>query len=79
MFGKHISKTITLVFSERSDADYNDMKCFEQEEVYKIKSDVRILLDEIQAYLISASIMREKIIEGLNTPLEECLEDSDEK
>jgi len=33
--------------------DYNDMKCFEQEEVNKIKSDVRILLDEIQAYLDS--------------------------
>lgn len=54
LFGKHISKTITLMFSERSDADYNDMKCFEEEEVYKIKSDVRILLDEIKSYLDSS-------------------------
>jgi len=28
-------------------------------------------------YLVSVPTMREKIIEGLNTPLEECLEDSD--
>jgi len=54
LFGKHISKTITLVFSERSDADYNDIKYFEQEEVYKIKLDLRMLLDEIQAYLDSS-------------------------
>ncbi len=53
LFGRHISKIITLVFSERSDADYNDMKCFEQEDVDKIKSDVRMLLNEIQAYLDS--------------------------
>ncbi len=26
-------------------------------------------------YLVSVPTMREKIIEGLNTPLEECLED----
>ncbi len=51
IFGKHISKTITIVFSERSDADYNDLKCFEEEEVEKIKSDVRILIDEIHDYL----------------------------
>ncbi len=53
IFGKHISKTITIVFSERSDADYNDLKCFEQEEVDKIKSDVRMLIDEIRVYLDS--------------------------
>jgi len=29
-------------------------------------------------YLISVPTMREKIAEGLNTPLEDCLEDSDE-
>ena len=27
-------------------------------------------------YLVSVPTMREKIIEGLNTPLEECLEDN---
>jgi len=30
-------------------------------------------------YLVSVPTMREKIIEGLNTPLEECLKDSDEE
>lgn len=29
-------------------------------------------------YLYSVPSMREKIIEGLNTPLEECVEDADE-
>ncbi|MBS4030874.1 MAG: type II toxin-antitoxin system Phd/YefM family antitoxin [Clostridiales bacterium] len=29
-------------------------------------------------YLYSAPGMREKIVEGLNTPLEECVEDTDE-
>lgn len=28
-------------------------------------------------YLVSVPTMREKIIEGLNTPLEECMEDRD--
>ncbi len=28
-------------------------------------------------FLVSVPTMREKIIEGLNTPLEECLEDRD--
>lgn len=29
-------------------------------------------------YLCSVPTMREKIVEGLNTPLEECVEDTDE-
>jgi len=29
-------------------------------------------------YLSSIPTMRDKIIEGLNTPLDECLEDTDE-
>ncbi|MEW6662556.1 MAG: type II toxin-antitoxin system Phd/YefM family antitoxin [Bacillota bacterium] len=29
-------------------------------------------------YLCSVPTMREKIIQGLNTPLEECVEDTDE-
>ena len=30
-------------------------------------------------YLYSVPTMREKIIQGLNTPLEECVEDTDEQ
>jgi antitoxin YefM len=40
------------------------------------EEDYRSILETL--YLCSVPTMREKIIEGLNTPLEECVEDTDE-
>jgi uncharacterized protein (UPF0332 family) len=51
LISKNASKIITIAFSERSNADYNDFKIFQKAEVEKLKKDIKILLDEISNFL----------------------------
>ncbi len=50
-FSKQASKIVTIAFSERSNADYNDYKTFQKEEVDAIKDKVNTFLEEVKDYL----------------------------
>ena len=50
-FSKQASKIITITFSERSTADYNDYKTFQKEEVTVIRDKVNTFLKEVEDYL----------------------------
>ena len=51
VINKKASKTLSLMFTLRSEADYDDFKTFTLEEVGNAKSAVRLLINEIDAFL----------------------------
>ncbi len=48
---KQASKIVTTTFSERSTADYNDYKTFQENEVYIISDQVNFFLEEVENYI----------------------------
>ena len=50
-FSKQASKIITIAFSERSTADYNDYKTFQKDEIIVIRDKVNSFLEEVEDFL----------------------------
>ena len=50
-FSKQASKIVTSTFSERSTADYNDYKTFQENEVNIISDQVKSFLEEVEDYI----------------------------
>ena len=50
-FSKQASKIVTSTFSERSTADYNDYKTFQENEVNMISTQVKSFLEEVENYI----------------------------
>ena len=48
---KKASKTLSTLFALRSEADYDDFRSFDQEEVIEARAAVRALIDEVSAIL----------------------------
>jgi len=51
LLSKNTSKIATKVFSERTNADYDDFKMYQKTEVEQIKSDTETFINEIRDFL----------------------------
>ncbi len=48
---KNASKTLSMLFALRSEADYDDFRSFDHEEVIEARTAVRTLIDEVSIIL----------------------------
>ncbi|HHV62473.1 MAG TPA: HEPN domain-containing protein [Firmicutes bacterium] len=55
VINKKASKTLSMVFALRSEADYDDFRNFGLQEVKEARNAVRSLIDEISAFLSGTS------------------------
>lgn len=53
IISKASAKALAIAFTERSEADYDDFKEFNEEETEKIKVDIESFIEEISKYLLT--------------------------
>ncbi|RKL63280.1 HEPN domain-containing protein [Thermoanaerobacteraceae bacterium SP2] len=51
LISKESAKTLAMAFAERSEADYDDFKEFDEEETKRIKQDIENFMEEAKKYL----------------------------
>lgn len=51
LISKESAKTLAMAFAERSEADYDDFKEFDEEETKRIKQDIENFMKEAKKYL----------------------------